>query len=95
MWISPFWEKDSSEQMADNRSQRVALRLLPFSAGFYRRKKWIAAGLVRLDGASRNHARVTVSRENGKLGGRDRYVKPLSGEVMFVPFEILEKVFGR
>ena len=26
---------------------------------------------------------------------RDRYVRPLSGEVMFVPFEILEKRLGK
>jgi len=38
--------------------------------GFYGSKKWMAAGLGRLGGASRSHAKVSASRKNGKLGGR-------------------------
>jgi hypothetical protein len=34
LWICPFWERDSSEQIADNRRRRPALRTLPCSAGF-------------------------------------------------------------
>ena len=40
--------------------------------GFYGSKKWMAAGLGRLGGASRSHAKVSASRKNGKLGGRPR-----------------------
>lgn len=40
--------------------------------GFYGSKKWMAAGLGRLGGASRSHAKVAASRKNGKLGGRPR-----------------------
>jgi uncharacterized protein DUF2442 len=40
--------------------------------GFYGSKKWMAAGLGRLGGASRTHAKVAASRNNGKLGGRPR-----------------------
>jgi Protein of unknown function (DUF2442) len=38
--------------------------------GFYGSKKWMTAGLGRLGGASRSHAKVTASRKNDKLGGR-------------------------
>ena len=38
--------------------------------GFYGSKKWMAAGLGRLGGVSRSHAKVAASRKNGKLGGR-------------------------
>lgn len=40
--------------------------------GFYGSKKWMAAGLGRLGGASRSRAKVAASRKNGKLGGRPR-----------------------
>ncbi len=40
--------------------------------GFYGSKKWMAARLGRLGGASRSHAKVSASRKNGKLGGRPR-----------------------
>ncbi len=40
--------------------------------GFYGSKKRMAAGLGRLGGASRSHAKVAASRKNGKLGGRPR-----------------------
>jgi hypothetical protein len=40
--------------------------------GFYGSKQWMAAGLGRLGGVSRSHAKVAASRKNGKLGGRPR-----------------------
>jgi hypothetical protein len=40
--------------------------------GFYGSRKWMAAGLGRLGGASRSHAKLSASRKNGKLGGRPR-----------------------
>ena len=40
--------------------------------GFYGSRKWMAAGLGRLRGASRSRAKVAASRKNGKLGGRPR-----------------------
>jgi Protein of unknown function (DUF2442) len=40
--------------------------------GFYGSKKWMAARLGRLGGASRSRAKVAASRKNGKLGGRPR-----------------------
>jgi len=40
--------------------------------GFYGSKKWMAAGLGRVGGASQSHAKIAASRKNGKLGGRPR-----------------------
>jgi hypothetical protein len=40
--------------------------------GFYGSRKWMAAGLGKLGGASRSRAKVIASRKNGKLGGRPR-----------------------
>ncbi len=40
--------------------------------GFYGNRKWMAAGLGRVGGASRSRAKMAASRRNGKLGGRPR-----------------------
>jgi Protein of unknown function (DUF2442) len=40
--------------------------------GFYGSRKWMAAGLGRVGGASRSRAKMAASRRNGKLGGRPR-----------------------
>lgn len=45
-------------------------------SGFMGSKKWMAAEMGKLGGSKSSKAKVSAARENGKLGGRPRKLKP-------------------
>ena len=66
-------------RMPQSLSNLIRIQVIPaLLEGFLGSKRWVAAQIGKIGGATKSQAKTAAARENGKLGGRPKKKKELA-----------------